>query len=248
MPRCHFFPLLRGTPTLASSKVRVRFRPNFGHCLIKNGFLDNAAPDDADPILCLDAHRALGSRPRNCRAPTNGRLSITHFKRLRVFRLHLSAIIDSGSGNISVAEPFLDLGNVRFMVERIRGGRCAKGVRADLEATWSARSAIGIGNSFHTLISRMAHCSRPAPDSTCPSGKVTSYPSSPSQGFKTESNPPWLVNFCSLGSRTPVVRNIQTFSCMAKPRSRRFIVWIAAVRLAPSKPLASSLLLCQSFR
>jgi hypothetical protein len=127
---------------------------------------------------------------------------ITHFERRRILRLHFAPIVDSSCRNIGVAEPFLHLGDVGFMVEGVRGGRGAQGVGVALERS-------GRRGGFHVLISRMAHRSRAAPDSTCPSGKVTWYPSSPSQGFKTDSNPPWLVNFCSLGSWVPVVRNIQ---------------------------------------
>jgi hypothetical protein len=43
-------------------------------------------------------------------------------------------IIDAGGGDVGVAEPLLDLGDVGFVVERVGGGRRPKRVGANLEA------------------------------------------------------------------------------------------------------------------
>ena len=43
-------------------------------------------------------------------------------------------IVDAGSGDIGVPEPFLNFGDVGLVVERIGGGRRPQRVGADLEA------------------------------------------------------------------------------------------------------------------
>jgi hypothetical protein len=43
-------------------------------------------------------------------------------------------IVDAGCGDVGVAEPFLHLGDVGLVVERIGGGRSAQRMGADLEA------------------------------------------------------------------------------------------------------------------
>jgi hypothetical protein len=42
-------------------------------------------------------------------------------------------IVDARGGDVCVAEPFLNLGNVGLVVEGIGGGRRPQRVRADLE-------------------------------------------------------------------------------------------------------------------
>jgi len=42
-------------------------------------------------------------------------------------------IVDAGGGDVGVAEPFLHLGDVGLVVERVGGGRRAQRVGADLE-------------------------------------------------------------------------------------------------------------------
>ena len=42
-------------------------------------------------------------------------------------------IVDAGGGDVGVAEPFLHLGDVGLMVERIGGRGRAQGMRADLK-------------------------------------------------------------------------------------------------------------------
>jgi len=43
-------------------------------------------------------------------------------------------IVDPGGGNVGVAEPLLDLGDVGVVIEGVGSGRGAEPVRADLEA------------------------------------------------------------------------------------------------------------------
>jgi hypothetical protein len=42
-------------------------------------------------------------------------------------------IVDAGGGDVGVAEPFLDLGDVGLVVERVGSGRRAQRMGADLE-------------------------------------------------------------------------------------------------------------------
>ena len=59
---------------------------------------------------------------------------IRHLKCRAVLRPGLAVIVDAGRRDIGVAEPFLHLGDVGLMVERIGGGRRAQRVGANLEA------------------------------------------------------------------------------------------------------------------
>jgi hypothetical protein len=43
----------------------------------------------------------------------------------RVFRLHFAPVIDAGGGDVGVAQPFLDFGDVGSVVKRIGGGGLA---------------------------------------------------------------------------------------------------------------------------
>jgi hypothetical protein len=54
-------------------------------------------------------------------------------------------IVDAGGGDVGVAEPFLDLGDVGLVVERVGGGCCpqrmgAKFVRGDFTSRLNAKS------------------------------------------------------------------------------------------------------------
>jgi hypothetical protein len=60
-------------------------------------------------------------------------VSIMHLEGRAVLGPRLAMIVNAGSGNIAVAEPLLDLGDIGLVVERIGGGRRAQRVRADLE-------------------------------------------------------------------------------------------------------------------
>jgi hypothetical protein len=64
---------------------------------------------------------------------TVGSLSVIHLKRRAIFGPRLAVIVDAGGGDVGVAEPFLDLGDVGLMVERVGGGGRAQRVGADLE-------------------------------------------------------------------------------------------------------------------
>ena len=60
-------------------------------------------------------------------------VSISHLERRAVLRPRAPVIVDARGGDVGVAEPFLHLGDVGLVVERIgRGGR-AQRVRADFE-------------------------------------------------------------------------------------------------------------------
>ena len=50
-----------------------------------------------------------------------------------VLRPRAAVIVDAGGGDVGVAEPFLHLGDVGLVIERVGGGRRAQRMRADLE-------------------------------------------------------------------------------------------------------------------
>ena len=58
---------------------------------------------------------------------------IFHLERRAVLRPRAAVIVDARGGDVRVAEPFLHLGDVGLVVERVGGGRRAQRVRADLE-------------------------------------------------------------------------------------------------------------------
>ena len=60
--------------------------------------------------------------------------SISHLERRAVLRPRAAVIVDARGGDVGVAEPFLHLGDVGLVVERVGGGRRAQRMRADLEA------------------------------------------------------------------------------------------------------------------
>jgi hypothetical protein len=49
--------------------------------------------------------------------------SVIDLKCRTILRARLAVIVDAGSGDVGVAEPLLDLGDVGLVVERIGGGR-----------------------------------------------------------------------------------------------------------------------------
>lgn len=60
-------------------------------------------------------------------------LSIRHLERRTVLGPRLAVIVDAGGGDIGMAEPLLDFGDVGLVIERIRGGCRAQPMGADLE-------------------------------------------------------------------------------------------------------------------
>jgi hypothetical protein len=54
--------------------------------------------------------------------------SIRHFKRRGILRPVLAPVIETRSGNIRVPQPFLHLGNVGLVIERICGSRGTQGM------------------------------------------------------------------------------------------------------------------------
>jgi hypothetical protein len=60
--------------------------------------------------------------------------SIGHLERRTVLRPRSAVIVDAGGGDVGVAEPFLNLGDVGLMIERVGGGRRAQRMGADREA------------------------------------------------------------------------------------------------------------------
>ena len=63
-----------------------------------------------------------GSTPARLPRETKMPFSVADLKRSRVLRVHLAPVIDSCGGDICVTAPFLDLGNVAFVIEDIGGG------------------------------------------------------------------------------------------------------------------------------
>ena len=55
-------------------------------------------------------------------------------ERRAVFRARFAVIVDSGCGDVGMAEPFLNLRNVGLMVEGVSGGRRAQRMRANVKA------------------------------------------------------------------------------------------------------------------
>jgi hypothetical protein len=59
--------------------------------------------------------------------------SVRDLERRAVLRTGAAVIVDARCGDIGVAEPFLHLGDVGLVIERVGGGGRAQRVRADLE-------------------------------------------------------------------------------------------------------------------
>jgi hypothetical protein len=54
--------------------------------------------------------------------------SIAHFKGRRILGLHFAPVIDACCRNVGMPQPFLDLGDVGFMVKGVGGGGGAERV------------------------------------------------------------------------------------------------------------------------
>jgi hypothetical protein len=52
-------------------------------------------------------------------------LSVIHLECRTVLRARLAVIVDAGSGDVGVPEPFLHFGDVGLSIERVGGGRRA---------------------------------------------------------------------------------------------------------------------------
>ena len=62
------------------------------------------------------------------------RLSLGHLERRAVFRPRAAVIVDARGRDVGVAEPFLHLGDVGLVVERVGRGRRLQSIGADLKA------------------------------------------------------------------------------------------------------------------
>jgi len=60
--------------------------------------------------------------------------SIGHLERRTVLWPRSAVIVDAGGGDVGVAEPFLNLGDVGLMIERVGGGRRTQRMGADRKA------------------------------------------------------------------------------------------------------------------
>src|SRR5271157_5489288 len=60
--------------------------------------------------------------------------AIVDLERRAVLGPGLAVVVDADGGDIGVAEPLLDLGDVGLVIERIGGGRRAQRMSADLVA------------------------------------------------------------------------------------------------------------------
>jgi hypothetical protein len=59
---------------------------------------------------------------------------VVDFECRRILGFHLAAIVDASGGDVGVSEPFLHLGDVGVMIERVCGGGGAQSMRSDLKA------------------------------------------------------------------------------------------------------------------
>src|SRR5271165_2283039 len=78
---------------------------------------------------------------RSCSMVMIGRLtragrtmSVGNLESRAVLRPRAAVIIDARGGDVGVAKPFLHLGDVGLVIERVGGGGRAQRMRADLEA------------------------------------------------------------------------------------------------------------------
>jgi hypothetical protein len=56
--------------------------------------------------------------------------SVIDLERRAVLGPRLAVIVDARRGDVGVAEPFLDLGDVSLVVQRVGGGRSAQRINA----------------------------------------------------------------------------------------------------------------------
>ena len=71
----------------------------------------------------------LLTKRNNC----NVVLSVIYLKRRTILRPRFTAIVKPGGRDVGMPQPLLDLGDVRLMVERVGGRRCAQGMSTNLE-------------------------------------------------------------------------------------------------------------------
>lgn len=56
---------------------------------------------------------------------------VAHLECRRILRANLSAVVDPRGGDVGMAQPFLNLGDVRLVLERVGGRRGAERVVAE---------------------------------------------------------------------------------------------------------------------
>ena len=89
-------------------------------CAVFRGNLEGTLRIDSSQYLRLRFETAL-------------RGLVTDLERRAVLRPRAAVIVDARGGDVGVAKPFLHLGDVGLVIERIGGGRRAQRMRADLE-------------------------------------------------------------------------------------------------------------------
>jgi hypothetical protein len=82
---------------------------------------------------------AAERRPSARVCPESLLLTAPAIKRMKESGDHTMNIVNPGGGDIGIARPLLDFGDVSLIIERIRGGCRPKGMGADLKPQ-SARS------------------------------------------------------------------------------------------------------------
>lgn len=76
-------------------------------------------------------------------------VSILYVERRAVLRARLAPVVQPGRGDIRVTEPFLDLGDVRFVRERVRRRRRPHGMHADADGLGADTRGFGV---FHDYV------------------------------------------------------------------------------------------------
>jgi hypothetical protein len=126
----------------------VQFTPPGSGCSVTFGRgITAAAPGSAAGALIVSdikaAHDELIRRGiaasetwHGASFPVEARIPglVAHIKRRGVLGFHLAPIVNACGGNVGTAEPFLDLGDISFMIQGGGGGRSTQRVRTDLEA------------------------------------------------------------------------------------------------------------------
>jgi hypothetical protein len=87
--------------------------------------------DAGENHRCLGANLYRSTRPVHC--PVHVQL-VRHLEGRAVFWPRLPMIVNPRCGNVGVTEPFLYLGDIRLMIERIGGGRGTQRVGANLKS------------------------------------------------------------------------------------------------------------------
>src|SRR5271170_7286688 len=81
-----------------------------------------------------EADEAQGASQATRSNQGRGSWSVGHFERRAVLRSRAPMIADARGGDVGVTEPFLRLGDIGLVIERVGGGGRAQRMRADLEA------------------------------------------------------------------------------------------------------------------